>query len=374
MALLTSQSKAPRHTPNPDFEFLNGPPAKDPATIWLHSYHSATSQAEHSFPPGSYQQVTGRRTTVAEEFHTFKIDWQPSHVAWCALCRLTAGLYCSCCVDPPCPPAVCCACAHTYIDVHVCACVRACDCARVCTCVCMCHPPQSVAIQQPIAMHPLAAILRHTLPHGRYLDGALLQREVWGEGGFITPNKPMFFMASIWWGGSRVCPNRRRYCTALVLLPEDTCQHHYQPVLGGVCVQLTCLWYLPLLWLHMQQHCRPRAKLPPARSYVLLYGQVITLRLSCCPQDGRRERLPVWWPAGLGAQPLLLAAGNDPAGHLPAAPAGRPCLRLQRAQLAVPDAPATAAGAAAAADGSPAACGTPCASADGGQQRGCPGS
>lgn len=65
-----------------DFEWINGTPATEPGTIWLHTYHSATSQNEWLFAPSNYTEITGRNSTVASEFHTYAVDWQPGYVSW----------------------------------------------------------------------------------------------------------------------------------------------------------------------------------------------------------------------------------------------------------------------------------------------------
>jgi hypothetical protein len=85
------------HAPRPDFEFINGNPATEPGTVWLHSYHRGVSQAEHAFAPSNASRLLaagGAPAAAADGLRTFAIDWQPGFVSWCvaacpapALCR-----------------------------------------------------------------------------------------------------------------------------------------------------------------------------------------------------------------------------------------------------------------------------------------------
>ena len=86
-SLLSAPPSRNTHLPCPpaDILFLNGAPADEPGTLWLNSYKDGRSQWEARLPPSNYTRLLAEGAPpLAQGAHAFTIDWQPTHVAWCA--------------------------------------------------------------------------------------------------------------------------------------------------------------------------------------------------------------------------------------------------------------------------------------------------
>ena len=65
-----------------DVTWLNGAPADEPGTLWLSAYHRGQSRGEARVAPAEVAAKLGREVSLADEAHTYAVDWQPGHVAW----------------------------------------------------------------------------------------------------------------------------------------------------------------------------------------------------------------------------------------------------------------------------------------------------
>ena len=66
----------------PDIQWVNGAPVSEPGTLWLDAYKASVTQGEVLLPPSNYTAALGRDTTLAAEFHTYTLDWQPGYITW----------------------------------------------------------------------------------------------------------------------------------------------------------------------------------------------------------------------------------------------------------------------------------------------------
>lgn len=62
--------------------WLNGAPASRPGTIWVNTYRRGASQGEYRFSPDDYAGIVAGGARLADDYHTYAIDWQPGYVSW----------------------------------------------------------------------------------------------------------------------------------------------------------------------------------------------------------------------------------------------------------------------------------------------------